>query len=93
MRAYKAQIPEQIHIEPSTETSQDATNGSHRRTYYGFKEDDDAVAAIRDKFKFSNDSDAVRLALRLVAASDIQVKITPVAARRIVIKLKSPTTG
>lgn len=87
-RAYHAQ---QLHIQqPSTNTNQATTPERQRRTYYAYEGDDEAVAHIRAKYGLSTDSDAVRLALRLVAAGDaIQVKVAPVATKRIVIKLKA----
>jgi Arc/MetJ family transcription regulator len=94
MRAYHAQQTEQLHIqEPSTETSQAAVPEKQRRTYYAYACDDQAVAAIREKYALSTDSDAVRLALRLVAQADgLQIRLAPVAAKRIVIKLKRPAS-
>jgi hypothetical protein len=94
MRAYHAQQTEQLHRQSATETSQATVAEKQRRTYYAYAGDDQAVAAIREKYALSTDSDAVRLALRLVAQADgLQIKLAPVPAKRIVIKLKRPTTG
>lgn len=40
-----------------------------RKTYYLGIPDEQAIATIKDKYGLSTDSDAVRLALRLVAES------------------------
>jgi hypothetical protein len=57
-----------------------------RRSYYAMIEDDQAVARIRQKFGCSTDSDAVRLALRLVASDALAIKLAPTGARKVIIK-------
>jgi len=44
-----------------------------RRTHYLAPEDDRAILAIQDKYGLSTHSDCVRLALRLVAESPVQL--------------------
>ena len=49
-------------------------------------EDDAAVAAIRRKFGCSTDSDAVRLALRLVASDAMTLKLAPTGTRKVIVR-------
>lgn len=100
MRGYQDQTLKQQHLQqihlsgPDAGQQQAKTDEPtrQRRTYYAYAGDDEAVAHIREKYGLSTDSDAVRLALRLVAASDaLQVRLAPTATRRLVIKLKAPT--
>ena len=44
-----------------------------RRTHYLAPEDDRAILVIKEKYGCSTASDAVRLALRLVAESPVQI--------------------
>ena len=48
-----------------------------RRTFYVGLQDEQAIATIREKYGLGTDSDAVRVALRLVAESPVaQVQAT-----------------
>lgn len=84
--------PSELQILPTTDDTDQAVATEqpkvHRRTYYALPEDDQAVAAIRAKYGCGNDSDAVRLALRLLAGDAIKVKPEPAATRRILVKFK-----
>ena len=83
---YSAQQSE-LHILPSSTDSDQAAR--QRRTYYAYDEDDQALAAIRAHYGCSTDSDAVRLALRLLAGAAIKLSMVAPAARRIVADLKA----
>lgn len=86
-RGYRAQT-EQIHIQSSTSETKPAFPA--RRYYRAYcQADDDAVAAIREKYSLQSDEDAVRAALRLVAGNAVQVKTVAPTARRIVTQVKS----
>lgn len=86
-RGYHAQTTEQIHIQSSTETKAAYPARRYYRAYC--QEDDDAVAAIREKYGIHSDEDAIRLALRLVAGDAIQVKTVAPAARRSATQVKA----
>jgi hypothetical protein len=51
------------------------------------------VAAIRAKYGCATESDAVRLALRLVAGGAVKITTAAPTARRIIVRLKSRTAG
>jgi len=52
-----------------------------RKTYYGNSDSDAAIAAICRKYNLSDKSDAIRIALNLVATSDVAQLPQPKAAR------------
>ena len=75
-----------IHAVHSTPSPAHEEQGFKRETYYGELEDRQAVAAIRKKFGLSSNSDAVRLALRIVAGDSIKWTLAQAPARRITVK-------
>lgn len=79
--------PSELHILPND--SNQAVPEKQRRTYYAFDEDDQAVAAIRKRYGCSTDSDAVRLALRLLAGEAIKVSVAPTVSKRSSVKFKA----
>lgn len=88
MSKFSAQSSE-LHILSSPEPEQQTEPERHRRTYYALPEDDQAVAAIRATYGCSTESDAVRLALRLVAGGAVKITTAGPAARRIIVKFKA----
>lgn len=46
-----------------------------RHTYYGTGQDDEALAAIRQKYGLGSDSEAIRFALRLVARGVVHINV------------------
>lgn len=90
MSNYSAQS--ELHILPPSAGQDQATEPErHRRTYYALPEDDQAVAAIRQRYGCSTESDAIRLALRLVAGDAVKITTAAPAARRIIVRFKSRT--
>lgn len=90
-RGYHAQT-EQIHIQSSTSETKPAFPA--RRYYRAYcQADDDAVAAIREKYGIQSDEDAVRVALRLAAGDAIQTRTVAPAAKRIVKQVKAKAKG
>lgn len=89
MRGYRAQQPPEPVIDPPPTPSE--PTWPQKRYYRAYcQEDDDAVAAVQAKYGIHAKEEAVRVALRLAASDAIQIKLAPVAAKRIVIKLKRP---
>ncbi|HZS78334.1 MAG TPA: hypothetical protein VFA41_17110 [Ktedonobacteraceae bacterium] len=76
-----------IHAVPPAPESTDPA-ALKRRSYYATGDDDQAVSEIRRKFGLSTDSDAVRLALRLVAGDAVKWSIIPGKTKKIVVKVK-----
>lgn len=77
----------ELHILPSTDTDQ-APDARQRRTYYAYDKDDQALAEIRERYGCSTDSDAVRLALRLLAGAAMKLSLVAPKAQRIIADLK-----
>jgi len=75
-----------IHAVQSTPAPTAPAPGFKRETYYADDEDRAARETVRKKFGLSSQSDAVRLALRIVAGDSIQWKLVEAPARRITVK-------
>jgi hypothetical protein len=52
-----------------------------RKTYYGNSQSDEDIAAVCRKYNLSDKSDAIRVALNLVATSDVAQLPQPTARR------------
>ncbi len=72
----------------------DETQYPVRRWYRAYAaEDDQAVAAIREKYGLRTNDDAVRLALRMVAGDALKTQPVQTAARRVILRFKGRSTG
>lgn len=78
-----------IHAVQTTPAPTAEGQGFKRETFYANDEDRAARERVREKFGLSSGSDAVRLALRILAGDSIVWKLEEKPTRRITVKFRS----